>query len=142
MLISEKSLIIKKVFILIVNCTKTKKSSLFLLMYFQVEKQEVHGHPSSVQKEFTVLTNVLPSRKIQKATALKKHCNHKLYLYKNHCNSAKVICSPKLYGKYKNTRVTVLKKTVIIKCIYTRVTCSTKHFSSRIGTKVPKTVKL
>ena len=32
-------------------------------MYFQVEKQEVHGHPSSVQKEFTVLTNVLPSRK-------------------------------------------------------------------------------
>ena len=88
-------------------------------MYFQVEKQEVHGHPSSVQKEFTVLTNVLPSRKIQKATALKKHCNHKLYLYKNHCNSARVICSPKLHGKYKNTRVTVLKKTVIIKCIYT-----------------------
>ena len=71
MLISEKSLIIKKVFILIINCTKTKKSSLFLLMYFQVEKQEVHGHPSSVQKEFTVLTNVLPSRKIQKAAALK-----------------------------------------------------------------------
>ena len=71
MLISEKSLIIKKVFILIINCTKTKKSSLFLLMYFQVEKQEVHGHPSFVQKEFTVLTNVLPSRKIQKATALK-----------------------------------------------------------------------
>ena len=32
-------------------------------MYFQVEKQEVHGHPSSVQKEFTVLTYVLPSRK-------------------------------------------------------------------------------
>ena len=31
-------------------------------MYFQVEKQEVHGQ-SSVQKEFTVLTNVLPSRK-------------------------------------------------------------------------------
>ena len=86
MLISEKSLIIKKVFILIINCTKTKKSSLFLLMYFQVEKQEVHGHPSSVQKEFTVLTNVLPSRKIQKAAALKQHCNHKLYLYKNHCS--------------------------------------------------------
>ena len=30
-----------------------KKSSLFLLMYFQVEKQEVQK-----QKEFTVLTNV------------------------------------------------------------------------------------
>ena len=131
MLISEKSLIIKKVFILIINCTKTKKSSLFLLMYFQVEKQEVHGHPSSVQKEFTVLTNVLPSRKIQKAAALKNtviiNCIYiRITVLKKHCYSARVICSTKLYGKYKNTRVT----------------CSTKHFSSRIGTKVPKTVKL
>ena len=127
MLISEKSLIIKKVFILIINCTKTKKSSLFLLMYFQVEKQEVHGHPSSVQKEFTVL----PSSKIQKAAALKNtviiNCIYiRITVLKKHCNSARVICSTKLYGKYKNTRVT----------------CSTKHFSSRIGTKVPKTVKL
>ena len=131
MLISEKSLIIKKVFILIINCTKTKKSSLFLLMYFQVENQEVHGHPSSVQKEFTVLTNVLPSRKIQKAAALKNtviiNCIYiRITVLKKHCNSARVICSTKLYRKYKNTRVT----------------CSTKHFSSRIGTKVPKTVKL
>ena len=103
MLISEKSLIIKKVFILIINCTKTKKSSLFLLMYFQVEKQEEHGHPSSVQKEFTVLTNVLPSRKIQKAAALK--------------NTVIINC---IY-----IRITVLKKnTVILQELYAQQNCT------------------
>ena len=84
-------------------------------MYFQVEKQEVHGHPSSVQKEFTVLINVLPRRKIQKAAALKNtviiNCIYiRITVLKKHCNSARVICSTKLYRKYKNTRVTVLKK--------------------------------
>ena len=65
---------VEKEFTVLTNVLPSrKKSSLFLLMYFQVEK------------EFTVLTNVLPSRKksslfllmyfqvekIQKATALK-----------------------------------------------------------------------
>ena len=81
----------------------TKKSSLFLLMYFQVEK-------------------------IQKAAALKKHCNHnciytRITVLKKHCNSARVICSTKLYGKYKKHKSRCSEKnTVIIKCIYTRVT--------------------
>ena len=64
-----------------------------------------HGHPSSVQKEFTVLTNVLPSRKIQKAAALKKHCNHKLYLYKNHC-SEKTLILQELYAHQNCTEST------------------------------------
>ena len=97
---------VEKEFTVLTNVLPSrKKSSLFLLMYFQVEK------------EFTVLTNVLPSRKIQKAAALKKHCNHnciytRITVLKKHCNSARVICSTKLYGKYKNTRVAVLKKTL------------------------------
>ena len=67
-----------------------KKSSLFLLMYFQVEK-----YKKPLLLKNTVIINCIYIR----ITVLKKHCN-----------SARVICSPKLYGKYKNTRVTVLKK--------------------------------
>ena len=105
---------VEKKFTVLTNVLSSrKKSSLFLLMYYK----NTRVLKKTVEKEFTVLTYVLPSRKIQKATALKKHCNHnciytRITVLKKHCNSAKVIYSTKLYGKYKNTRVVVLKKTL------------------------------
>ena len=165
MLISEKSLIIKKVFILIINCTKTKKSSLVLLMYFQVEKQEVHGHPSSVQKEFTVLTNVLPSRKIQKANALKNtviiNCIYiRITVLKKTLLFCKSYMLNKIVRKVQKHKSHLLNKTLLITNWYQstqnckiieplahhlfqtniknyRATCSTKN-DLRIGTKLPK----
>ena len=100
-------------------------------MYFQVEKQEVHGNPSSVQKEFTVLTNVLPSRKKSSLFLLmyfqvekQEVHGHPSSVQKEFTVLTNVLPSRKIQ------KAAALKNTVIINCIYIRITVLKKHCNS------------
>ena len=127
-----------------------KKSSLFLLMYFQVEKYKkplllkntviincIYIRITVILQELYAHQSCTESQK-HKSHCSEKNCNHKMYLYKSHLLNKTLL----IMNWYQSTQNCKIIEPLAHHLFQTniknyRATCSTKN-DPRIGTKVPK----